>query len=421
MPESPEEKEHADPGKIEFETTDFEKVDLIADAGPPDADLGSIDNYKNVVDKDNADLGSIKNTLDKDNADLDSIKNKNTIDKDNADLDPIKNTIDKDNADLDPIKNTIDKDNADLDPIKNTLNKNPKQINVDKTLDKDNADLDSIKNIGDKDNADLDPIKNTLNKNANQINVDKTLKDNANIINQKNTVDKDNADLPGTPPTTTPSTSGIASPGAAAPQAPGFLSRAWSQVKDYASRAKDYASRAYDTVSNAASSLAARFSSSAAPPQTAPPPTVAPATTHPAIQKDGLSQAQSLAAGQQVGVQMGADEAHLMPKGIGLQTGGKLESIEHAGDKATVHYKAGSHEQVLRIDEKSPDGKALAEALDHIKAGDQMSIKIGRDENRKESIEINDKTSGFNAIVHDGKAEENKQIPQKTRGLDVNR
>ena len=324
-------------------------------------------------------MGSIKNTLDKDNADLDSIKNKNTIDKDNADLDPIKNTIDKDNADLDPIKNTIDKDNADLDPI-----------------------------------------KNTLNKNANQINVDKTLKDNANIINQKNTVDKDNADLPGTPPTTTPSTSGIASPGAA-PQAPGFLSRAWSQVKDYASRAKDYASRAYDTVSNAASSLAARFSSSAAPPQTAPPPTVAPATTHPAIQKDGLSQAQSLAAGQQVGVQMGADEAHLMPKGIGLQTGGKLESIEHAGDKATVHYKAGSHEQVLRVDEKSPDGKAVAEALDHIKPGDQMSIKIGRDENRKESIEINDKTSGFNAIVHDGKAEENKQIPQKTRGLDVNR
>jgi hypothetical protein len=428
----------------------------MASIGPDDknekTDLDKADDLKNTLDKDNMDIGDIKNTLDKDNADLGDVKNaldkdnvdvgdiKNTLDKDNADLGDVKNALDKDNADLDEIKNTVDKDNADLDEIKNTVDKDTTK----NTLDKDNADLDSIKNAPyknnaeiinekntlDKDNKDLTNVKNTLDKdNAGLTNAKNAIdKDNADITNINNALDKDNADVPApaaapapkagisaptTPGSTTPPSA--PPPQAQAPARPGFLSRAWSQIKDYGSRA-------YEAVSNAASSIRDRFSSSpaVAPPQTTAA-TVPPAPPHPAIQKDGLGQGRGLDAGQQVGVQFGTDEAHLMPKGQGLQTGGKLESIDHDGGKATVHFKAGSHEQVLSVNEKSPDGKALSEALDHIKPGDKMSLKIGHDVNQKESIEVADKTSGFHAIVHDGKVEEKNEIPGRNRGLDVNR
>jgi hypothetical protein len=83
-----------------------------------------------------------------------------------------------------------------------------------------------------------------------------------------------------------------------------------------------------------------------------------------------------------------------------------------------VHYKAGGHDQVLKVDEHSGPGagpdhqSALAEAVDHLKPGDQFNLKIGRDSDRHEVAELNDKTDNFKAVVHDtGQVEKNAQPP----------
>jgi hypothetical protein len=113
---------------------------------------------------------------------------------------------------------------------------------------------------------------------------------------------------------------------------------------------------------------------------------------------------------------MGANEAHTLPKGVGFQTGGVVDSVEHRDGLATVHYKAGGHDQVLKVAEHTGPGSgpekqsALAEAIDHLKPGDSFSLKIGREAGQHEVAELTDKTDNFKAVVHDtGAIEKNAQ------------
>jgi hypothetical protein len=119
---------------------------------------------------------------------------------------------------------------------------------------------------------------------------------------------------------------------------------------------------------------------------------------------------------QRIGVQFGADENHTLPKGPGLQASGVLESVEHKDGVATVHFKAGSHEQVLSVDEHSPGGKALGETLDQLHPGDQMSMKISQDQNKQEVVEVASKTQGLDVKVHEaGEVEKVTPTPQLQR------
>jgi hypothetical protein len=154
-------------------------------------------------------------------------------------------------------------------------------------------------------------------------------------------------------------------------------------------RLKDYGSRAVEAIKNLPDQISAKFSS-----QTPAHLTVA----------------------------MGADETHALPKGVGFQTGGVVDSVEHRDGLATVHYKAGGHDQVLKVDEHSGPGSgpdkqsALAEAVDHLKPGDSFSLKIGREAGQHEVAELTDKTDNFKAVVHDtGQVEKNAQpaVPPK--------
>jgi hypothetical protein len=157
-------------------------------------------------------------------------------------------------------------------------------------------------------------------------------------------------------------------------------------------RIKEYGAQAINTIKSIPDRISAQFSSDT--PAAVPPPT--PSTPTPA----------------HLTVQMGADEQHTFAKGVGFQTGGIVEKVEHKDGLATVHYKAGSHEQVIKIDEKAPGNapgqkNPLVEAVDHLKPGDNFDIKISRDANKNEIALVNDKTDNFKAIVHDnGKIEQ---------------
>jgi hypothetical protein len=81
-----------------------------------------------------------------------------------------------------------------------------------------------------------------------------------------------------------------------------------------------------------------------------------------------------------------------------------------------VHFKAGSHEQVLSVDEHSPGGKALAETLDQLHPGDQMSMKISQDEAKNEVVEVASKTHDIDVKVHQaGDVEKVTPAPQLGR------
>jgi hypothetical protein len=373
----------------------FDKTINKIDLNSGDVKNVDFDKTINKVDLNNDDVKSVIfdktiNKIDLNSGEIKNIEVDDTFKKaglgngiKNVDLENIKNTLDKDNAGLDnKIKNTLDKDNSDLGTIKNTL-------------DKDNADIDNtIKNVDlDKDNADLSAPNTAGAPAAPQISA------------------------AAAPPS-------VGAPAAPAPAAktPSFLSRAWSQIKDAGSRA-------YDAISSIPDRIRAQFSSSQPPPAAqavapaVPAAPAAPAT--PALGKDGVGLEQTpqqlgvqtpapgRAPGDHVGVRFGSDEAHLTPKGQGLQTSGILERVEHKDGVAVVHFKAGAHEQVLAVDEKSPSGKAVAEALDHIKPGEEMTMKIGHDQRRNDTIEIADKTSGFTAHVQDGKLDAGQNMPGK--------
>ncbi len=162
-------------------------------------------------------------------------------------------------------------------------------------------------------------------------------------------------------------------------------------------RLKEYGAQAINAVKSIPDRISAQFSSDT--PAAVPPPT--PSTPTPA----------------HLTVQMGADEQHTFAKGVGFQSGGIVEKVEHKDGLATVHYKAGGHEQVIKLDEKAPGNapgqkNPLVEAVDHLKPGDSFDIKISRDANKNEIALVNDKTDNFKAIVHDnGKIEQSIQAP----------
>ena len=99
-------------------------------------------------------------------------------------------------------------------------------------------------------------------------------------------------------------------------------------------------------------------------------------------------------------VQMGADEKHMQPKGVGFATSGTVENVEHKDGMATVHYKAGGHEQVMSVAENSDEGKAVSKALDHLKPGDKFEVDLKRDANKNEIAKVVDKSDGFEVAVN---------------------
>jgi hypothetical protein len=162
-------------------------------------------------------------------------------------------------------------------------------------------------------------------------------------------------------------------------------------------RISAYGAQAINAIKNIPDRISAHFASDT--PAAVPPPT--PSTPTPA----------------HLTVQMGADEQHTFAKGVGFQTGGIVESVEHKDGLATVHYKAGAHEQVIKIPENGPEHapgqkNPLVEAVDHLKPGDSFDMRISRDANKNEIALVNDKTDNFKAIVHDnGKIEQSVQAP----------
>ena len=96
-------------------------------------------------------------------------------------------------------------------------------------------------------------------------------------------------------------------------------------------------------------------------------------------------------------VQMGPDEQHVLPKGVGFQTSGVVDSVEHKDGAATVHYKLGSHPEVIKVDEQSP----LAEAVDHLKPGDKFDMKINREADKHEALVLEDKRDHFQTVLRD--------------------
>jgi hypothetical protein len=99
------------------------------------------------------------------------------------------------------------------------------------------------------------------------------------------------------------------------------------------------------------------------------------------------------------------------PKGPGTQLGGRFEGVDHKDGIATAHLRLGSHREDLTVDERSPAGKAVGEALDHIHEGDQFSMKIGNDATKHEVVEIVDKNTGSDLKIH-SQGEVEKVVPQ---------
>ena len=233
---------------------------------------------------------------------------------------------------------------------------------------------------------------------------------------------------------------------APAQEKPGRLSRAWQSIKDGASRA-------YEAIKNLPETIRDRFSST---PAAATPPQVTPQTQQPAVTNekkvagkglepaiDGHTQYNNMpplpatpannlnmpplpatpAPGDDkshISVMMGADEAHEQPKGVGFQTGGKVDSVEHKDGVATVHYTTGGHDQVVSIDESKNPG--LVEAVDHLKPGDQFDMKIAKDGAEHEVAQIHDKSDGHEFKVHDnGQLEEKIESPALQRSNDRTR
>jgi hypothetical protein len=186
-----------------------------------------------------------------------------------------------------------------------------------------------------------------------------------------------------------------------ASEKPGRFERLVDRMKDYGSRAVEAIKSIPDRVRN-------QFSpgQGAAPP--APP---SPSTTPPAP---------SDAPPNHIAVKMGPDDNHQLDKGVGMQTSGAFERIEHREGKAMIHYRAGTHEQVLSFDENSAPGKAIANAVDHFKPGDRMELKLSHGEGGHEVADLANKTSGLNVRVHDtGQVE--KSAPQVAVGKELGR
>jgi hypothetical protein len=225
---------------------------------------------------------------------------------------------------------------------------------------------------------------------------------------------------------------GAVQPGGVQPadsKTPGFLSRAWGQIKAYGSKA-------YDAISNIPDRVRAQFSPSQ-PVQPAPPQTQAqtvPATpAAPAVQRAGPAIGQELAGqqrateGPHMTVQAGPDDKHEFTKGLGFQTGGVVENVAHHDGKADLQYKVGGHEELISVPEDSGAGtgpsrrSAISEALDELKPGDRFDMKISRDANNHEVTEITDKTENFQVKVHDTGQIEKGQSFEIGRTKDINR
>jgi hypothetical protein len=74
-----------------------------------------------------------------------------------------------------------------------------------------------------------------------------------------------------------------------------------------------------------------------------------------------------------------------------------VDSVEHKDGAATVHYKLGSHPEVIKVDEQSP----LAEAVDHLKPGDKFDMKINREADKHEALVLEDKRDHFQTVLRD--------------------
>jgi len=156
----------------------------------------------------------------------------------------------------------------------------------------------------------------------------------------------------------------------------GAVGRAFDKFTDFANKAIDkikaVPGRIYDAISGAGQQPGQ-------PPQTPPTPTPA----------------------QHMAVQMGADEQHMQPKGVGFATSGTVGNVEHKDGMATVHYKAGGRDQVMSVDENSDEGKAVSKALDHLKPGDKFEVDLKRDANKNEIAKVIDKSDGFQVAVNE--------------------
>jgi hypothetical protein len=156
----------------------------------------------------------------------------------------------------------------------------------------------------------------------------------------------------------------------------GAVGRAFDKFTDFANKAIDkikaVPGRIYDAISGAGQQPGQ-------PPQTPPTPTPP----------------------EHMAVKMGADEQHMQPKGVGFATSGTVGSVEHKDGMATVHYKAGGHDQVMSVDEKSDEGKAVSKALDHLKPGDKFEVDLKRDANKNEIAKVIDKSDGFQVAVNE--------------------
>jgi hypothetical protein len=146
----------------------------------------------------------------------------------------------------------------------------------------------------------------------------------------------------------------------------------------------DFANKAIDKVKAAAGRVADRISDAFSPAAQQPPQT--PPATTPA---------------QHMTLQMGSDEKHMQPKGVGFATSGTVENVEHKDGMATVHYKAGGREQVMSVAENSEEGKAVSKALDHLKPGDKFEVDLKRDANKNEIAKVIDKSDGFQVAVNE--------------------
>jgi hypothetical protein len=119
---------------------------------------------------------------------------------------------------------------------------------------------------------------------------------------------------------------------------------------------------------------------------------------------------------QHLTVAMGPDAQHELPKGVGFQTGGLVERVEHHDGQTELHYKSGSHPQILSVDEKAEPG--ISDAIQHLKEGEQFGMKIGKDAQQHEVAEVIDKADGSDVKVHDdGVIEKGTAQIQPTRQL----